>query len=227
MLLEGDGLEELLAHNNKPIRVWGSAERLSEYGIPVINVERYEVLFPDLQFQLLFGTEEVLQIEGRDVILLTTETGEKYIELGPNCSDAFGLESMSGKPDDVEQIQLEVLMIPDLTFGGYPAICVFSTGIASDKNGNSFGMEMTAAQPQRIPEPVFGTGNQPDFTIDSMELVYYASGPNYMIYNPNATERYRYMQPVWRILGTYETGEKLEIVIQALRPEFLAPNTVP
>lgn len=226
LLLEGDGLEELLSHNNKPVKIWGSADRLSEYGVPMITVERFEILFPELQFQLMFGSEESVQIEGREVILLTTENGENYVEFGSNC-DVLGAENMSSKQEGIELMQLEVLAVPDLSFGGYPAVCVFATGIASDRNENTYGMEMTAAQPQRIPEPVFGTSEQPNLTIDSVELVYYASSSNYMLYDPTVTERYPYMQPAWRIIGTYDTGDKVEIAVQALRTEFLSPNPVP
>jgi len=226
LLLEGDGLEELMAHNNKPVKIWGIADRLSEYGVPMITVDRFEILFPDLQFQLMFGSEQVVQLEGREVILLTTENGDNYVEFGLNC-EVLGAENMSSKQEGIEKVQLEVLAVPDLSFGGYPAVCVFATGIASDSNGNTYGMEMTAAQPQRVPEPIFGTSEQPNLTIDSIELVYYASGPNYMLYDPTVTERYPYMQPAWRILGTYDTGDKIEIAVQALRTEFLSPDPAP
>jgi hypothetical protein len=227
MIFEGNGLEELLPYHNKPIRIWGSADHLGQFGAPVISVERFEILFPDLQFQLMTGTEELVQLEGIEVVLLTTDSGERYVEFGTNCSDVFGYESMTSKRDNVEKMQLEVLAVPDLSFGGYPVICVFSTGIATDQNGNSYGMEMIASQPHTIPEPVFGTSSQPNLTIDSVELIYFASNPNIMLYDPTATERYPYMQPVWRFLGTYDTGEKAEFAVQALKPEYLLPDSNP
>jgi len=58
-------------------------------------------------------------------------------------------------------------------------------------------------------------------------LVYYASNPNYQQFNPGATERAPYMQPAWHFHGYYESGQEINIIVQALKQEFLLPNSEP
>jgi LysM repeat protein len=222
MMLEGDNLEELQAYQNKPIKIWGTSDRLSEFGTPMIAVEKFEVLFPDLQFQILKGVEKAIQLEGTDVLLFTAEDGKQYVEFAPNCSET--LIGSGDKADEGATIMVEALAVPDMAFGGYPVICVFSTGLASDANGNPVEMSISADQPNIIPEMSIGPFSQPKITIDSVELVYVASNPNYQIFDPAAAERSSHIQPVWHFHGFYESGEEVDIMVQALKRDFLLPE---
>lgn len=219
MILEGENLEELQAFHNKPVKIWGAADRMSPYGVPVINVDKFEVVFPDLQFQILSGTEQAIQFEGNDVIIFTTEDGTQYAELAPNCADILIISGE--KAEEGTTVNVEALAVPDLRIGDYPALCIFSSG------GESVELEITADQPNIMPEITVGPFSTPKVTIDSVELVYYASNPNYQQFNPGATERVPYMQPAWHFHGFYESGQEINIFVQALKQEFLLPNTDP
>jgi LysM repeat protein len=222
--LEGDNLQELQKYNNRPIKVWGQLS-VDEYGQTVLKAERFEVLFPDLQFQILKGVEKSVEVQGQTVLLFTAEDGKNYVELAPNCYDVISTESVVGTGQEGESILLEALAVPDLSFGEYPAICVFSTAMAiSPKNGQPMELTVMADQPNVVPEPPSAAaGDLPTLTIEKVELVYYTSNQRYLPPDPNAAPVY--IQPVWRFYGHYSDGSIFEALIQALDTEFLLPET--
>ena len=138
MILEGDNLDELQDYHNRPLEIWGTTDGVNNQGIPLVKVEKFEIPFPDLKFQIMKGTEKSIDLQGRTVLLFTSEEGKEYVQLAPNCYDIIGPESVVGTGKVGEEILLEVLAVPDLTFSDYPAVCVFSTSMAiSPKNGQA------------------------------------------------------------------------------------------
>ena len=67
----------------------------------------------------------------------------------------------------------------------------------------------------------------PNLNIDRVELVYYVSNPYYQINDPNYSQRSPYIQPVWHFHGRYEDGTEFDVLIQALKQEFLLPELAP
>ena len=114
--------------------------------------------------------------------------------------------------------------MPGLTFGDYPAICVYSSVMAiNPKTNQPMELQITADQPNILPEPPsVEAGNLPTATIESVELVYYVPNPAYGTPAPG-----QYIQPAWRFQGHYSDGSEFEILVQALRREFLLPEVVP
>ena len=123
-----------------------------------------------------------------------------------------------------EEVLLEALIIPGETFGGYPTLRVFNTSMAfHPKNGQLQEMQVTADQPYVIDE----AQNPEEYvvpipTIEKVELVYYTSDHRYAIVDPNSEPVY--IQPVWRFYGHYSNGDEFEILVQALKTEFLLPE---
>ena len=68
---------------------------------------------------------------------------------------------------------------------------------------------------------------QPNLTIDKVELVYFVSNPYYQINDPNYDLRSKYIQPVWHFQGVYANGTAFDVLIQALKQDFLLPELVP
>jgi len=63
MLLEGENLQALQAYQNRPVEIWGTVDRYDDrYAMPVIKVERFEIPFPDLQFQIMRGTQKIIRL---------------------------------------------------------------------------------------------------------------------------------------------------------------------
>ncbi|MBN8655861.1 MAG: hypothetical protein J0M11_09000, partial [Anaerolineae bacterium] len=85
--LEGDLLEQLLPYPNMPIKIWGTSRVDQSTGLTIIKMDKFEVLFPDLKFQILKGTEKLIEHEEKKAILFTAENGEQYVELASNCYD--------------------------------------------------------------------------------------------------------------------------------------------
>jgi hypothetical protein len=222
-ILEGDGLESLQQYNGRPVDVWGKLGT-SDEGIVKIDVERFEIPFPDLQYQIMKGEEKSLEIDGQNVLLFTDEGGTSYVEFAPNCHDNIGEESVSGTGRIGEALLLESLAVPGLTFGGYPAICVSSSYPAvNPKTNEPMEVTITADQPSILPEqPSAEAGNLPTLTIEKVELVYYLPNQRYLIAPPDGPV---YIQPVWRFYGHYSDGSPFEALIQALDPLYLLPET--
>lgn len=224
--LEGSNLSELDPYHGLPIVVSGTVRH--EAFIPTLSLDHYEIPFPDLKFQVLKGTQQVQEIDGQLATLFTTETGQTYVEFLANSGQLNF--SIIGKEGDL--IQQEVLIVPDETFASYPVIRVFSAGMAiSPKNGEPMELPITVDQ-----IPVYDDAANPEvppnttrasLTIDSIELEYFVNNPYYQVNDPNYERRSTHIQPVWHFQGHYENGDSFDMMVQALKREYLSPELSP
>jgi len=221
-LLQRDDLTQLDKYNNRPVDVWGTIESIDNKGNLALRVERFEIPYPELDFQILQGTQTVVDIQGQSVITFTTPDGKTYVQATPS-GEPTEEHGIIGIPGD--QILVEALVIPDETFGGYSTLRVFSASMAvNPKSGQPQEMEVMADQPQVIDEALISNDfSVPVPTIEKVELVYYTSDPRYTVVHP--ADEPTYIQPVWRFYGHYDTGDEFEIIVQALKEEFLLPET--
>jgi len=219
--LKGDTLEALQKTINRPIKIWGDLS-VDETGVAFITVEKSETLYPDLQFQILTGIQETKEIDGAEAILFTTG-GTTYMQLRPD----------GGYPDynysgNHEEVMLETLQVPDETYAGYPAIRVFMMAPAiNPATGKPMELTGTAEKIEVLPDP-YGNADQyvsPDTIIEKVELVYYVSDPS--SYDQTLEPGQIYLQPVWYFHGHNDNGDEVNIFIQALRQEYLLPETQP
>jgi LysM repeat protein len=220
MKLEGNGLGDLQNHNNLPIDIWGTVKRLdTDHGmsIPVINVERFEIPYPDLTYQIFKGTQSIATEQGETVMLFTTQDGQTYAQ-----TNAYG--GLVGNEGD--QLLMEALVLPDEIIAGYPVLQAVSISMAiNPKSGEPVEMEATANQPYVINEadnPGLVEPSEPMATIESVGLVYFTIDQRYAL--QDATGGPVYLQPAWRFQGHYWDGSEFEILVQALKDEFLLPE---
>jgi hypothetical protein len=75
--------------------------------------------------------------------------------------------------------------------------------------------------------PAPETNTPPTLTIEKVELVYFVSNPLYQANDPSAGRRSPYIQPAWHFSGHYSNGDADDILIQALKEEYLSPEIVP
>jgi LysM repeat protein len=218
--MEGSVLGELDPYNALPILVTGTINKTGK-----LVVDSYKIPYPDLHFQILKGTQKVEQVAGQTVTVFTTEDGKSYVEylVTNNIPNTTSLTGVQG-----DLIQEEVLIIPDESFGGLPVAHVYQSSIVQE---NGPEMELRANQIYTINESDL-PGMSPDYTppnltIDQVELVYYVSNPYYQVNDPNYSQRSPYIQPVWHFRGRYEDGGEFDILIQALKQEFLLPELAP
>ena len=218
MKLEGDGLDELQTRNNLPIDIWGTVERYDTdlgMSIPVVNVERFEIPYPDLQYQIFKGTQSIITVQGETITLFTTEDGQTYAQ-------ANGYGDLIGHEGD--QVLMEAVVLPDETIADYPVLQVVSASMAvNPKNGQPVEFEVTANKPY-IMEETERPETPADLTatIEGVELVYFAPNQRYKISDLSSGPVY--IQPVWRFQGHYWDGSEFEILVQALKDEFLLPE---
>ncbi len=221
--LEGEDLETLQAYHNRPVEIWGSGDHFDENGTLVVLVERFEIPFPDLQFQILKGTQASAQIEGNSALLFIAENGQSYVQLGSDCLYMFGAESMVGTGEVDEMVLIEALIVPDLTLGGYPTVCIYNTNMAvNPTNGEEMEMTITADQIYEADETLLSPSEPPTASIEKVELTYFTPDMRYPPTDSNNEPPY--LQPVWIFSGHYSDGSKFEIIIQALKDEFLSPE---
>ncbi|MEX1247821.1 MAG: hypothetical protein WEA61_05020 [Anaerolineales bacterium] len=217
--LQGGVLRSLREYHNQPVEIWGEITGYDQYGTPMVDVERAEVPFTDSEFQILHGTQQTMQLEGQPAILFITEDGSQYVQLMPGGGLDSTLLGVEGDP-----VLLEALIVPDESFGGYPAIHIFSGSMAiSPKDGQAMQLELSADQLAVMDEPqplTQETYEVPTASIEVIELVYLIPYPSYAQPSEDPT----YIQPMWRFAGRYTSGEEFEILVQALRPEYLLPE---
>jgi len=222
MILEGD-LQALQSDQNRPVDIWGSVDHINQDGNPVIKVDRYELPFPDAQFQVLRGTQKIVQLAGQPATLFTTDAGKTYLQETPGGTIDQSEVGREGDP-----VLIQALPIPGEPMAGYPTVLVFSAQMAlSPKSGQPTGLEITADQPVITDKPQtteISAANPPTATIEKVELVYFVSNPQYTT-GPNAG--YPYLQPAWRFYGHFSNGDEFEVLIQALNEEYLLPELAP
>jgi LysM repeat protein len=216
--MEGSVLSELDLNNALPILITGKIDKAGK-----LVVDSYKIPYPGLHFQILKGTQKVEQLEGQNVVVFTTEDGISYVEYLatnniPNTTSIIGIQG--------DLIEEEVLIIPEETFGGLPVAHAYQSALVQE---NGPAMEPRANQIQTINESDLPSPNyiQPNLTIDQVELVYYVSNPYYQVNDPNYSLRSPYIQPAWHFRGRYENGDEFDILIQALKQEFLLPEIAP
>ncbi len=228
VMLEGNGLDKLKAFHNRPVEIWGRVVRYDEASaMPVVNVERFNIPFPDLQFQIIKGTQKSMVVEGKTAILFTADNGKSYIQMQNNGDIDINIPSYLG-----DEVIFEALIIPDETYGGYPTIRVYNSALAiSPKNGKPVELTITSDQPLVTNEPQIQNTAEPStpptLTIEKVELVYFVSNPLYQANDPSAGRRSPYIQPAWHFSGHYSNGDSYDILIQALEQEFLSPEIAP
>jgi len=223
--LEGSNLGELDRYNGLPIVISGTIR--NNAFIPTLSMDSYSIPFPDLHFQIVNGTQQVQEIDGQIATLFRTENGQTYIEFTANTGQLNF--SIIGREGDL--IQQEVLIVPDETFASYPVVRVFSAGMTiSPKDGQPLDLEITANQ---IPvyddaaHPEVPNITSPNLTIESVELEYFVNNPYYQVNDPHYERRSTYIQPVWHFQGRYENGATFDMMVQALKREFLSPQLSP
>jgi LysM repeat protein len=219
--LIGDDLTPLQAVANLPVKVWGSIE-IKNDGQVLVSLEKFETLYPDLEIQIVTGTQESTQVNGQQVTLFTTG-GTTYMQMVPSGSN----------PDnnyypDTPEVQAEAMIIPGETYAGYPVLRVFNSAPTIDPtSGQPIELYRSTGKIEVMPDP-FGNQDkyiQPDLIIDNIELVYFTSSPFATMDAPELPKGGAYIQPAWRFTGHYTNGGQVDILIQALKQEYLTPLT--
>jgi hypothetical protein len=216
--LEGAVLGNMLTQNN-PVRIWGQVDRYEpETSTVVIDVNKFEPVYPGLQIQQWAGTEEIANIEGRDVILFTTTDGQIYVTSSSLMWPAKDM--LIGLPGDL--IGIEGYVLPDQLYGGYAIIKELGGEVPPDN-------VIQSAQPTIIDATMMGGDNQEQYLvgqviIEKIELAYKSISmqrctsdfANY----PDA-DQFLIVQPVWVFTGTFEDGRQFQLQVQALPDEYL------
>ncbi len=217
--LSGPGLAGIERYNRLRVRVWG--RYVVEGDQPLIQVERYETAYPDQRVQAWLGTIEIATVERREVALFQTIEGERYVL-------AFSLRYPDGldwyrQAIGSHQVLQEGVVRPE-TFGGYPVIEELSsrwggdvdrmTGLESDRRATGAPVRVVRPEEPPLPGKAF---------VEQVELVYYAVPVADIAYagGPSSDPSLRVVQPVWRFAGYTEDGAIFEVLIQAVRDEYL------
>ncbi len=222
--LEGNDVQKLEAYHNRPVDIWGTVTGVDSNGMPRIQVDRYEIPYPDIQFQILTGTQKAVELEGERVALFTTADGTSYVQLTSN-----GFPDITMPATEGSDVFLQVLAIPGESYGGYPALRVFDgVSAVNPKDGQPVEFTGLADQFNIVDEslqPGLENYIPPELTIESVELVYYAPDPRTRRQDVGSDAIY--LQPAWRFHGHYSDGSKAVFFVQALKQEFLLPELEP
>jgi LysM repeat protein len=175
--LKGSDLEALQNLANRPLTIWGDIS-IDETGMYFLNVEKYEALYPDLQFQVLTGTQEIKEIEGQQIVFFNTG-GTNYVQLVP--SGGGYPSNYMVPPEYMGEVNIEALQVPGETYAGYPALRVFNVGLAVDPNtGEPIELYRLTDHIEVLPDP-YGNADQyiqPNVTIEKIELCISSATPH-------------------------------------------------
>ncbi len=208
---QGAGLAGIEDYLRLPVRVWGVIEGVQN-GKPILNVERFEPIYPGVHYAAFVGRYEAVTLDGQTVLRLTTQDNQMFIL---ESSIGFGANSSVGRPGDL--IIIEGTVFPDKSFAGYPVITESSASMVTNQDDMA-SYVIRSALPDTVIEEKPAAGRY--LTINQVELVYYTpnlSGVGYTLPAAGAL----YIQPVWRFSGQYSDGTAVEILVQAAAPELL------
>jgi hypothetical protein len=222
--LQGIVDDTIKNYHNRPIDIWGTVDVSNGQ----IMVDRYENPFPDLKFEAVNGSQKLETVEGQPVTLVTAKDGVKYIVLRTfGAPEAMQLSDPAFVPDpnspasvpspNADNVIYEALIVPGETLLGYPGMRVFNSAPGM-VDGKPKTMSIMNVLPNILPGPPPPTS----MTIEKIELAYFAPDRRYS--NSQASSAPVYVQPVWRFYGHYNDGNAFEILIQALKPEYLLPE---
>jgi len=217
--LTGDSLQGLEQYHNRPVNIWATIESAGNFGLLSAHVERFEVPFNNLQFQILRGKQKNITIDNQPTTLFTTDDGVSYVQINL----AGGLDnSIVGTESD--EVLLESLAVPDETVGGYPALRIYGSAMAvSTKNGKPVEMTVTADQPYTMDEAQMPENYVPPaLTIEKVELMYFVTNPHWQVDHLDGSPLY--LQPVWHFYGHFENVGEFDLIMQALKQEYLLPE---
>jgi hypothetical protein len=215
--LIGENLSGIEQYQNLPIRVWGQVDRL-ENGMVYITVNRYEPVYPGVQIQAWSGAEQIVILDGQDVVLFTTSSGENYVI---NSSLEWGAESsVIGYLGDL--IEIEGYVIPDKLVGGYSVLKDLAGSYPPD--GVVDSAQVSVWDHTQDPGSDPGAFLQGQVTIDHIELAYDAINLDRCqvsaAEDPNLSS-YLYVQPMWVFNGHFDDGRRFIVQVQALPEEYL------
>ena len=221
-LLTGPQTEALIELRNLPVRVWGKVTGIGKDNYPVIEVERFEEVYPGLRIQAWLGKWKPVTLEGKEVLLFTARDGKQFVL---NSSIQQGKNAAIGVEGD--QVIIEGLAEPGNIFGGYPVII---------ENGGQVANKITSLSGYQIESNQIGLWDesaaidplakeiQGNATVDKVELVYATASlvrcANLAAMNPGEAP-WLVVQPVWRFTGHLDDGRVFEIQVQALPDEYL------
>jgi hypothetical protein len=216
--LEGIVLGNILTPN-LPVRIWGKVDRFDpEASSVVIDVTQFEPVYPDLHLQQWAGTEQIANVEGRDVVLFTTTDGQTYVT-SPSLEWPADSQII-GVPGD--QIGLEGYLIPDQLYGGYAIIKEIAGEVPPDN-------VIESAKPSIIELSMMEGYNQEqalvgNVMIENIELAYRSTSmqrctSDFASY-PDA-DQFLTLQPVWVFTGRFDDGRRFQLQVQALPDPYL------
>jgi hypothetical protein len=216
--LTGDSLTGIDQYNNLPINLWGQVDRV-ENNIVYIGVTRFEPVYPGEQIQVWTGTEQILTLDGKSVILFTTSTGESYV-LKSSIDFPPADANIIGRLGDL--IEIEGYIIPDQQVGGY--LMLKETAGSTQPNGVADSAQVQIWDHSQDPSSNPGSILQGNVTVDTIELAYdainldrcQASAAN----DPNLAP-WLLVQPMWVFNGHFEDGRRFIVQVQALPDEYL------
>jgi hypothetical protein len=218
MVLEGGNLEALQEYQNMPVDLWGTIDRIDERGVTTTKVDRFEVPFPDLEFQKLKGTINQVSSNGNSFIVFDAEDGSQYAYLNPDGTSQEDIGIPAGMV-----MFAEALLIPGESFEGYPGARVFALGEAiNPATGEEQPFGMSAGTIESFPDYIGAPNSTVTALIDLVELTYFTEDPRYSL--PEQQTQAQYIQPVWRFFGHYTDGSLFEILVQAVTMDYLLPE---
>ena len=218
--LEGEGLAGIEAYHNLPVRIWGKVVRQTDYQA-VVQVDRYEPAYPDLHIHAWLGTQAIVTLEDQPVVLFTTQDGRQYVLKN---SILHGTGAMVGR--EGEAVIYEGVAIPGESYGGYPVLRELSGSMAEGATDTS-QYQITQNVPAVI-DQTQSSGSQRqqlsgNVTIDQVELAYAAIATNHCTTADAANQdmdTQLLVQPIWRFIGSFEDGRRMEIQVSALPEEY-------
>ncbi len=212
--LQGPGVRGIERYHNLHVRVWG--KYVQERGEPAILVERYEQADPEERIQAWLGTARLITLEECKVHLFTSREGKQYVlQSSLDMPEPLLEPSPLGRPGD--QILIEG-KLSGKTFGGYPVIKDLMGRVAPGMRDLT-GYQIQSALPDIVYKSTPADLIRGRAVVDKVELVYYT--PDWQGANVPADQAGRYVQPLWSFSGYLEDGVTFEVLVQAVRDEYL------
>ena len=209
--LTGETLDAAEVFQHLNVKVWGTYNTIDKQ--PTIQIERIEKANPEDYYQVWAGKLSSVTLEGRKVIQLTSQDGQRYI-----LKSFIDIPQEQAAPTYPEEdtFLIEGILKNDLLFGGLPVIQesrISSTN--GEVNLSNYTLESVQIYTMPLDEPADLIAGE--IKIEKAELMYYEMTLRTSPDEPATT----YIQPLWVFSGQMADGHSVRFMIQAVTPDYL------
>lgn len=216
-LLVGPEVEGMARYDRLHLRVWGTMVA-DNRGEPALLVQDYQRSRPQERFVTLLGQLILDRVEGREHVLLLADDGTRYVLL-PWGQNKQGIAHFQKEGQLGRRTLVGGTLTGERSAEGYPLLEGAGIMQGTEIDQLESATEKPWPRPAVVPDAIPRLSGRA--VVDDTALIYFALPVPLAPSNRAATERLRYVMPVYRFRGQAADGTAFIAWVEAVQPHYL------